>query len=511
MQSKTETKYRKVLLPLSFLISLLVLLYTAWLGDDAFITIRTVDNWVNGFGLTWNINERVQAYTHPLWMLLLSAFHFFIRDGYFTLLIANIVVSLIVFAVFLHHFSAKIFPLFFGWGILILSKAFVDYSTSGLENALSHLLLLLFIIIFLDETHPLDARRFFLLALIASLGTVNRMDSLLFFLPALLYIWLTQYRGLRGLWILVAGFVPFLLWELFSLLYYGFPFPNTAYAKLNSGIPTFDLMRQGGIYFLNSLKWDPLTLTVTALAITTTFLHNADREKTVAGGIILYLAYIVYIGGDFMSGRFFSAVLLVSAFLLTKFVAELNRNWKLIFSMLVVVMGAFGIIFPNRYADNTSLDGMIANERGIYFQSTNPFVLNGGDVNHPWADIGRTYKSDGITFSAEGSIGFVGYYAGPEVYIVDVNALTDPLLARLNMMDTENWRIGHFTRDYPAGYIDTIKLGKNRIIDPSLAEYYNKMKIIISGQLLSTERLITIWEMNTGKYDHLLKEYAERQ
>ena len=125
MQSKTETKYRKVFLPLSFLISLLVLLYTAWLGDDAFITIRTVDNWVNGFGLTWNINERVQAYTHPLWMLLLSAFHFFIRDGYFTLLIANIVVSLIVFAVFLRHFSAKIFPLFFGWGILILSKAFV--------------------------------------------------------------------------------------------------------------------------------------------------------------------------------------------------------------------------------------------------------------------------------------------------------------------------------------------------------------------------------------------------
>lgn len=511
MQSKTETIYRKVLLPLPFLISILVLLYTAWLGDDAFITIRTVDNWVNGFGLTWNINERVQAYTHPLWMMLLSAFHFFIRDGYFTLLIANIIVSLIVLAVFLRHFSAKIFPLFYGWGILILSKAFVDYSTSGLENALTHLLLLLFVIIFLDETHPLDARRFFLLALLASLGTFNRMDSLLFFLPALIYVWFTHFRSIRGLWTLAAGFTPFLLWELFSLLYYGFPFPNTAYAKLNSGIPQMDLMQQGSLYFLNSLKWDPLTLTVTTLAISMTILRKSGKEKTIAGGILLYLAYIVYIGGDFMSGRFFSAVLLVSAYLLTKFVAEMNRNWKIVFSILVVVLGSITLILPNAYADDNSLDGMIANERGIYFPGTNPFVLKGGDVNHPWAELGRKYKNDGTTFSAEGSIGFVGYYAGPEVYIIDVNALTDPLLARLPMMDMDSWRIGHFTRDYPAGYVDTIKSGRNRIADPSLAEYFDKMKIITSGQLLSAERLTTILQMNIGKYDNLLEEYAERQ
>ena len=31
--------------------------------------------------------------------------------------------------------------------------------------------------------------------------------------------------------------LPLLAWELFSLLFYGFPFPNTYYAKLNTGIP----------------------------------------------------------------------------------------------------------------------------------------------------------------------------------------------------------------------------------------------------------------------------------
>src|ERR1700722_8122665 len=36
---------------------------------DAYITFRVVDNVVHGYGLRWNTAERVQVYTHPLWML----------------------------------------------------------------------------------------------------------------------------------------------------------------------------------------------------------------------------------------------------------------------------------------------------------------------------------------------------------------------------------------------------------------------------------------------------------
>ena len=35
----------------------------------------------------------------------------------------------------------------------------------------------------------------------------------------------------------VLGFIPLIAWELFSLIYYGFLLPNTAYAKLNTGLP----------------------------------------------------------------------------------------------------------------------------------------------------------------------------------------------------------------------------------------------------------------------------------
>ena len=78
----TADRYRKIL---QFLILLLFVTYifllvkTAWLSDDAYITFRTIDNFVNGYGLRWNIAERVQSFTHPLWLLLLSGIYFFSR------------------------------------------------------------------------------------------------------------------------------------------------------------------------------------------------------------------------------------------------------------------------------------------------------------------------------------------------------------------------------------------------------------------------------------------------
>ena len=45
-------------------------------------------------------------------------------------------------------------------------------------------------------------------------------------------------RSKQGIVPTLIAFLPFVAWEGFSLLYYGVPFPNTAYAKLNTGTPT---------------------------------------------------------------------------------------------------------------------------------------------------------------------------------------------------------------------------------------------------------------------------------
>ncbi len=57
-------------------------LRAAWLSDDSYITLRTIDNFWNGYGLRWNVIERVQTFTDPLWMLLLAAAYGVTREAF---------------------------------------------------------------------------------------------------------------------------------------------------------------------------------------------------------------------------------------------------------------------------------------------------------------------------------------------------------------------------------------------------------------------------------------------
>ena len=44
-----------------------------WTADDAFIYLRVVDNLRHGFGPVFNNGERVEAYTSPIWLALLTS------------------------------------------------------------------------------------------------------------------------------------------------------------------------------------------------------------------------------------------------------------------------------------------------------------------------------------------------------------------------------------------------------------------------------------------------------
>src|SRR5262245_34627688 len=66
----------------------------AWLGDDAFITFRTAQNLAEGYGPRWNPHERVQTYTHPLWMLLVSAAFRVTGEFYFTVLALSLAATI---------------------------------------------------------------------------------------------------------------------------------------------------------------------------------------------------------------------------------------------------------------------------------------------------------------------------------------------------------------------------------------------------------------------------------
>ncbi|MEJ5311028.1 MAG: hypothetical protein WHX52_14795 [Anaerolineae bacterium] len=501
----------------------------AWLSDDAYITFRTVDNFVNGYGLTWNVAERVQTYTHPLWMFLVSAAYFFTREIFFTSQILSIVLSLIAAGLLAFRASRSVWLACAGLAVLTLSKASIDYATSGLENPLAHLLLVVFLLVYFDaeffpSLHPPHrggGATLFWLAFLAALGMVNRADMLLFYAPVILY-GLVRTRSLKAVGVVALGFLPFVLWELFSLFYYGFPFPNTAYAKLTSAlISRQDLMMEGLKYLHNSLRADTITLFVIGLGTLTLFLTREWRKLPVVVGMLLYLLYVVYVGGDFMSGRFFSVTLFAALMLLVSSpVLAQRRTVQAIALAGVVLVGLSAPFSPVRASGEVGartgtepgwLYGRtITDERANYYRNTGllrAFQQPNPLPDHDWALEGRAARVAAPPVVEKGSVGFYGYFAGPQVYVVDLLGLGNPLLARLPPADPD-WRIGHFGRLMPDGYRETLETGENRIADPHLAAYYDKLALVIRGDLFNGERLRAIWQLNTGAYDSDLDAYA---
>ena len=491
-----------------------LLIRTAWVCDDAYITFRVVNNLWHGYGLRWNVDGRVQAYTNPLWMLVMAACYGLTREVYYTSLIVSIVLSLGVAWLVASRLALTLEHAIFALWALILSKAFLDYSTAGLENPLQHLLLALFAAQYFAAGR--GGRQLRLLALLVGLSAVNRLDSLLLLLPALLA------AAASSPWRRVArsfaiGFAPLVVWLGFASFYYGFPFPNTAYAKLNTGIPQAELMQQGLHYLFNSLSIDPLTLLIVLLALLLPLLRGPAQALPLAAGVLLYVLYVVRIGGDFMAGRFLAAPLLASVIVLARVPLPFA---PLPFTLAFLTLGAVALsspvpnlattafFFADRSERRTLLDERgITDERAIYYRYTGLLTAQRSQPmpNHHRAVQGRWLRATGQTLFQHGQIGILGYYAGPEVHILEPNALADAFLARLPARP--GWRIGHFAREIPAGYEVSLRKGVNRLADPRLRAFYRQIALVTRAELLDSQRLAAIWSLNFGADRHAADDY----
>ena len=487
-----------------------VLLRTAWVGDDAYITMRTVDNFLHGYGPTWNVGERVQTFTHPLWMFILTMVYGISRDAYLSLIGLSLFVSLVGMVIFLNHTSDDAYSVFIGWMILVLSNAFLDYSTSGLENPASHLIVLLFTLAYLQWKDQLLQKRILTLALLASLLTLNRMDLLLLCLPALLDMVIPVETGKR-VRVLFMGFAPFILWEMFSIIYYGFPFPNTYYAKLNTGISQYTLIKHGVLFFFNSIAWDPITLVTIGISFLMSMVVGNKQEKMISFGIGVYLAYVLWIGGDFMTGRFLSVPLLGAVIVLLRL---FNRRSFVQKTFLLVVLIILGLITdrpsfnpaPTQDIEFETFTG-VGDEQAAYYSATGLLLREGRFTNfpdHQWYYDGLALRDQGVNVYEGKGIGFLGFAAGPNVHVIDIFALSDPLLSHLPVQSKTEILIGHFRRSIPDGYMETLETGRNEIKDPGIAEYYEKLSLITRGKIWSFERWLAIWKFNTGQFDYLL-------
>jgi arabinofuranosyltransferase len=508
---------------------LLVSLGVAYLDEDAFISFRVVDNFVHGYGLRWNVDERVQVYTNPLWVLALIPLHAVFSNiawASWTLSAAASTAAIAWIAWQVRREPTVMMGAFVT--PLLLSQSFTDYTNSGLENPL----LYLFIALFAERVMREEAEvPWFALCVIAALAALTRLDSFLLFAPTLGWLWLRDVRRARY-GAIVLGALPLLLWLGFALLYYGTVFPNPKYAKLNGGIPLARYIWLGGTYLLDTLRNDTVTF-VGLLSGLGLALHHRPRVaiRLLLVGASLYCVYVVYVGGDFMAGRHFASPFFLTVCTLA--LAARGRAWtpNVLLVTLGVLLATRFVVQPlaeqkgvvqsreqNRYA--------IVRNGGIRLQRFNcgyyeALVGSRGPLaEHSWSNAGLVDRLEAEHFHAEhselpyvvvdGNIGKIGYFGGPGVTYVDRLGIADAMMARLPDTDGKLEMSGHLWRDVPMDYLNARRTGSFEGIDPDFRAYYEPLRLILSGPLLAPERLTAIWKMNTGAYDASLRAYVAR-
>ena len=502
LSGRNHVRAGSIALGLAWILLVYAWVMNAWLGDDAFITFRTAQNLAEGFGLRWNPGERVQTYTHPLWMLLVSLCFRITGEFYFTVLALQAALTLGAICVVTRGLDPDRSTL--ATCALLTSKAFIDYTSSGLENPLGYVLLAAFV-----ASRGATQR--------TALGGaifLTRADLILLVFPGLVYSVWTERRSVR-IPRMLAALAPVAAWAVFAVFYYGFLFPNTAYAKLGTGIPASELVPHGAWYFANSLEWDTPTLPLLAAGMMIALISKAPEAVANTLGVAAYLLYILWIGGDFMTGRYFAAPLL---FIAATAVRALPRAPKAALSLTAAI--AVTLLAPLAPLKTTreyrghllGWDHGIVDERGLYWRKDTGLIfwgMRGPLPIHPNIDYARELKARSETVVVESVVGLLGWAAGRDLTIIDPLALGDPLLARLPVGPRDVWGIGHFPRRLPPGYEASVRSGRNEIRDPGLRLYYDKLHLITSGPLFSRDRLNAIFQMNAGRYDRLLRPYID--
>ncbi|MCX6055179.1 MAG: hypothetical protein NTZ74_09750 [Chloroflexi bacterium] len=424
--------------------------------------------------------------------------------------------SLVLFYLSIDNKKKLIIPLV----ALAFSNAYINYSTSGLENALLNFL---FSSLFFVYVKKQNLKHFSLYVyLLISLIALTRIDALLVVLPILINIFfiVDKSKFWRKSLILLLGFSPLILWELFSLFYYGFPFPNTFYAKLTAGFPIIEYLQRGVSYFFDTLSRDPITF-IGLLAGCAAVFFLPKRVKPLSLGIFLYIFFVFYIGGDFMPGRMYASIFFLSMLLITQVQRETNVKLIVATSGILIFIGFLAdcptpLMFSAKLASNTN--SQIIDQRRLMMGGTSLF--RNGHLNSSIEMDGKIWGFGGYNWIADEreagtlyempvfiwkAIGLFGYFGGQEIRIIDQFALSDPLLARLPAFSNPNWRVGHLERYLPEGYPQSIADPKVKLADKQIEEYNNHLKVLTQSKLFSKGRLLEILRFNIGYYDYLLK------
>ncbi len=404
--------------------------YLWFLTDDAFISFRYARNWAEGLGLRFNpgAGNPVEGYSNFLWTALMAWLHLLsldmIRLSCWISAALGVLLLWLLYRSLRDDLRVRPVAAFLGLLVAALSPAFAAWSTGGLETML---FALLFFLVFRNLLIRPEGPRPLASGLAAGLMALTRPEGIVWAFVLLgLFLLFRPKREKGGVWrgaaVYLAGvLVLFVPYFAARFAYFGFPMPNTYYAKSVMGLLTLE---RGFNYTMSYLLCfvTPLVLTLSAPLFLRRDTPPAARHACLAA--LGFLGYAVLSGGDFMAfGRFMAPATpyfaMMAAWLLHRYLPPTTRAGPApavaaIVVILVQVLPAFDLspcpeslrrLFHFRWNSR-----MVKTEQEQWRQMNDNLV--------ELTMIGKVLKEisgRGDTFVGA-AIGAVGYYSDLTVY-----------------------------------------------------------------------------------------------
>jgi arabinofuranosyltransferase len=441
-----------------------------WVDEDAFLDFRIVDQIRAGHGPVFNVGQRVEVGTSPLWVAMLTIARsvvWFVHIEYLAVVLGLGLTGLGLWWVqrgaarlWIDPASGVTSPVVPVGAIVIAAlPATWEWATSGLENGLSvawiGALMLVVATIAGRDRRPLPVWKLAGAAAVIGLGPLVRPDLSIMTVVVLAAVVIARRsRGVELVWLLVGCFALPGLYELFRMGYYGILVPNTALAKDAGGA----YWSQGWNYLVDLVA--PYWLLVPLLTLLAVVAMLSTRGPSRVGGPplvavialpiagLLHSAYIVRTGGDYLHAR----LLLPSLLALVAPLAALPwRRWLLapltiigiwaLVSITALRPGTHLVILPitdhhviqGRASmaletkpgrrpvlaeDFRQVDGQLA--KRLQAHGEHALVVN--TTPQPILDA-----TPGRTTLISTTSGISGFLAGPDVIVHETDSLADPV------------------------------------------------------------------------------------
>ena len=214
-------------------------------AEDAYITYRYAENWLDIGALVYNRNEPINALTSPLHAVISTLLYALTHHTVITNKILA-VIALMLSAYWLWRlFRVEPWLQLLVICLVVLPPCVVLWTAGGLETPFL-LAIVTAASVLLYRSSEFGLKALWGLFMLAGLGFLTRYDSALFFLPLLGYgAWRNKNPAHLLIAALCGGALP-VLWLVISLGYYGDLFPTSFYIKT----PGFgaELIRQNAQY-----------------------------------------------------------------------------------------------------------------------------------------------------------------------------------------------------------------------------------------------------------------------